>query len=344
MRSWTPLLLVLVVASGCTSVQLRNNTVRQVGTLTHLQHQVVLNNMAAYTCNPDAIPFQANLRIGATQIVDSASTSMGRYIGEFTALLGLSRTAVNQWMTAPVTDEATLRLLRIAYRRSLGYEEDLYTDDLANRFAHRFKMQIAAMPDMAVENAHMFARGPALPQLLDRAGWKGETQPGFTGSDPSVNLWHKDTTDIISSNSDRIVQVGEVLTADNLTVAPLLTGGLPSLGPDEKTPRVVVATPYATEIRRQVLSLNNYLLEIHPGWFGLGQKRDVPKCACYVGHNRDCGCDRYVWVLPEGRREFEEFTLKILRISTMVPDINSAGYQGGVMYSPPISAPGGAGT
>src|ERR1043166_5989704 len=142
MWRFTLLLTVVSVSAGCTSAQLRFNTVRQVSTLTRLQHQVVLDNLAAFSCNFDAIPFQANLRAGGTQVVDSGSvTAPYLHVSEILASLGLTRTAVDQWQMSPVTDETTLRLLRIAYRRSLGFAEDLYTYDFANRLAHRLKAQ-----------------------------------------------------------------------------------------------------------------------------------------------------------------------------------------------------------
>lgn len=336
MGRWMSMLLVLGAAAGCTSAQLRRNTIWQVSTITDVQHQVVLNNLAAFSCSPYAIPAQATLRNGATQVIDSGSAT-AEYIAGVAGLLGLTRTAVDQWITSPITDETTLRLLRIAYRRAFGSQEDLYTDDFANRLAHRLKMQITTLPDMALENAHMYARGPALPQLLDRPGWKGDSNLGFIGDDPTVQLWKKDTGDIISTSSDRIIQKGEILAHETLTVTPVLVDGMPVVWPGEKTPRVLVATPYATEIRRQIYALNSYLTEINAGWFVTGCKRDVPKCACYVGSYKNCDCVSYVWVRPENRQDFEEFTLKIIRLCTLIQDQNSGAFLGGVIYSPPVS-------
>jgi hypothetical protein len=50
-------------------------------------------------------------------------------------------------------------------------------------------------------------------------------------------------------------------------------------------------------------------------WFGCGAKCDVPKCACYVGHYCGCGCDCYVWVMPEHMKEFREFTIRVLNLA-----------------------------
>jgi hypothetical protein len=48
------------------------------------------------------------------------------------------------------------------------------------------------------------------------------------------------------------------------------------------------------------------------GWYGVGGKKDVPKCACYVGHY-DC---TYVWVTPEGMNDLALFTMGALDLAT----------------------------
>ncbi len=336
MRAWMLITVLVATSLGCTSVQLRRNTVRQVTTLTDLQHKLVLDNLAAFTCNPNAIPFQAKLVNGTTQVADSANASVS-YLTEIAATLGISRSFVDQWGLIPVTDETTLRLLRIAYRRALGFDEDLYTDDFANILAHRLKAQIVTAPDVGVENTIIFGRGPALPQLLDRAGWRGDTRAGFPANDPAVERWQKDTTDLIASNSDRIIQFGERLTADNLHVTPVYADGAPMRAlQGENSIRVKIATPYAAEIRRQIFALNNYLLEIHDGWFDQGCKKNVPRCVCYVGHRKDCDCNTYVWVYPESRRAFEDFTLRTLRLASMMAEPNAATPPSGIMFSPAV--------
>lgn len=336
MKAWMPMLLAVMCSLGCTHVQLRNNTTKQVSTLTDLQHQIVLNNLAAFTCNPDTIPFQAAFTNGATQVADQGAAAVTFFEDNVTGSLGAQRNFVDQWSMVPITDEIVLRLLRIAYRRSMGFDEDLYTYDLANRVAHRLKGQIAVGPDVGVQNAMLFARGPALPNLLDRPGWRGDLNLGFRENDNALVRWQKDTQDIISSSSDRIVQVGERLTPDTLAVAPVLVGGLPYVPRGETAPRVKVATPYAAELRRQVLALNDYLLAIGPGWFGRADnKKDIPHhCVCHVGHHKDCGCNCFVWVTPEGRGAFEDFTLRTLRLITIVrPETDIVGSQG-IVFSP----------
>lgn len=54
---------------------------------------------------------------------------------------------------------------------------------------------------------------------------------------------------------------------------------------------------------------------IHPGWFGVGGKKDVPHGACHVGRY----CKTYVWVMPEAVDTLTQFTLAILDIATTYP-------------------------
>lgn len=147
---FVPLLMIVIAAGGCTASQLRRDTLHQTRTVTDLHHQIVLNNLAAFACNPYAIPSQVNLRNGTAQVADSSSGTIEYVTGGIGGILGFGRANVLQWNTAPVTDETTLRLLRIAYRRSLGFADDLYTDDFANRVAHRLKVQMATTPDMVL--------------------------------------------------------------------------------------------------------------------------------------------------------------------------------------------------
>ena len=58
---------------------------------------------------------------------------------------------------------------------------------------------------------------------------------------------------------------------------------------------------------------HDYYERIHSGWFEVGMKCDVPKCACWVGH---CG-KTYVWVTPEHQEDLANLTLVILDIATL---------------------------
>ena len=123
----------LGAGTGCTSTRLRDGIVSQSSTLTDLQYRQVLDNLARLHVDPSAIPSHVNLSDGSAQIADLGSASLlldwHSAITTHPNLLG-SRTVVEQWSMTPVTDESTIKLLRIAYRRALGSNESLQTADM----------------------------------------------------------------------------------------------------------------------------------------------------------------------------------------------------------------------
>jgi hypothetical protein len=148
-------LICLLLASGCTSEQLRHNTLNQTATLPDIQHQVVLSNLAAFAYDPFAIPFHATPSDGTTQIQDNGSITSQLLVATARTLeLGLSRTAVDQWSMAPVTESISIRLLRAAYRRVFDPRVDLYFPDeeLANDLAHELKKQTTTVDDLRTTN------------------------------------------------------------------------------------------------------------------------------------------------------------------------------------------------
>ena len=72
------------------------------------------------------------------------------------------------------------------------------------------------------------------------------------------------------------------------------------------------------------------LAKIRPGWFHVGAKRDVPRDACYVGRHGH----RYVWVGPEGREALTEFTLTVMKLSSLIKETQTLLSPGQVKFSP----------
>jgi hypothetical protein len=89
-------------------------------------------------------------------------------------------------------------------------------------------------------------------------------------------------------------------------------------------------SPLAANVCRKIERIQEDLAEIRPGWFHVGCRRDVPKDACYVGR---CG-DRYVWVSPDGIDGLTEFTLTVLKISSLVKETETLINPGSVKFSP----------
>ncbi len=89
-------------------------------------------------------------------------------------------------------------------------------------------------------------------------------------------------------------------------------------------------SPLARNVCRKIGTIQDDLARIQPGWFHVGRKRDVPKDACYVGKCGNC----YVWVLPEGREQLTEFTLTVLKLSSLIKETETLINPGSVKFSP----------
>ena len=130
--------------------------------------------------------------------------------------------------------------------------------------------------------------------------------------------------DSISSIDEEVVYREEdIAKMDIYAMYPPPRAGVPPLNwkPNRLTSRysgrpIQFVTPDAAEVRRQVKEVQKDLLEIHPGWYGVGRRRDVPRDACYVGHHGDV----YVWVCPAGREDLAEFTIHILSFASLIKD------------------------
>jgi hypothetical protein len=66
----------------------------------------------------------------------------------------------------------------------------------------------------------------------------------------------------------------------------------------------------------QIARLEELLEEkFQTDWLHTGCKRDVPHCACYVGHFKGCGQECYVWVMPEDYPTLQKFVRIILDLA-----------------------------
>jgi hypothetical protein len=89
-------------------------------------------------------------------------------------------------------------------------------------------------------------------------------------------------------------------------------------------------SPLARNVCRKIDMIQRDLARIKPGWFRLGRKRDVPNGACYVGK---CG-DRYAWVEPDGLDSLTEFTLTVMKLSSLIKETQTLINPGSVKFSP----------
>ena len=299
MGKWGLVVLLALAPSGCANVQLKLSTVRSASTLTDLQYQQVLDNLAMYCKDPTALPWHVNLQNGAVQIADAGSvgtiaqTDLSHAFTWSPYFTG-TRSIVTQWSTIPVTDDTTLRLLRQAYQIAVSYRAERDLDpDLAIGLAHSLKNQTATNADISLDT-----------NLLDGL----------------AKTYLPDDTKDLSKLLKAYVSARDSILAAN--------------DPDFLAPiddsKYIFKTALVREVTRQVDDVRGQYRDIPTGWFGRGKKRDVPRNACFVGRYGKC----YTWVCPEHRSELAEFTLTILNLASVVKETQVIAAPSGVAFSP----------
>ena len=76
-RKTLALLLLPLLAVGCTHTQLRYSTTHQSDTVTRIYEQQVLNNLAMFVVNNDAVPHFAIASDGSTDVSDKGMFALG---------------------------------------------------------------------------------------------------------------------------------------------------------------------------------------------------------------------------------------------------------------------------
>jgi hypothetical protein len=124
---------LLLMAAGCqTHLALQDNSVRATGTLTDLNYQQVLNNVAMFVANPSALPSVAVFNAGTVtasdqQTINASATysptltfaQQGGGALPILSLLanpGAQRNITENWSLVPVTDIDNLRRIRCAFQ------------------------------------------------------------------------------------------------------------------------------------------------------------------------------------------------------------------------------------
>jgi len=122
----TMLIAAFIVLSGCAHTQLRRHTSNQIRTVTDLQHQQVLDNLAMFVANPEAMPFFSVPGSGGTSIntTGQATNSITWNLLGFasdTLFVGGSRSNGGSWTLAPINDPAKLQRMQCAYQLAVGF-------------------------------------------------------------------------------------------------------------------------------------------------------------------------------------------------------------------------------
>jgi hypothetical protein len=130
---WATLFFILLpVLGGCTHVTLQKDTVRTTNTLTDLEFQQVLDNLARFHDSPDTMPSFAVATAGTVSVLDTTGAGVsptysptlpfslqgGGALPVLSLLFPFSaqRAITENWSLTPVTDADNIRRLRCAFR------------------------------------------------------------------------------------------------------------------------------------------------------------------------------------------------------------------------------------
>jgi hypothetical protein len=380
---WTCLALLICVGSGCTHNFLQQNTLSSSSTLSRLQTQQVLDNLALLSCSEAANPCHVNLASGVVQVTDSATGSMlgtlfssglANY-NNFVPSLSVQRGLVEQWSISPVVDGAQLETLRVAYQKAL-HPDDAKVDDqiydqivsLCVRFTllpkketiehilkpksgepHRAACEILRSLESELlklgEKLDLIERritvlnkndkgriskealdlkiqrlterdkfetvGEQWLELASLAGIESHSTPGRGRARKTAYSSRRGQHALQDPESSDMTQL--ILTALQARQAP---GYLPTTDLLWETTRNPALVDQAED---QIGRLEDLLKDFRSPWVFQGCKKDVPACACYVGHANVCKHDCYVWVMPDQEALLRELTQIIMVLGAANP-------------------------
>lgn len=154
---------ILISLSGCTHLALRDDTVKTTNTLTELQFQQILDNVARFEHHHDTLPSFAVATSGTVSIADSAGggisptysptlTFQNQANGALPILsilfpFSAQRAVTENWSLTPITDADNLRRLRCAYRLLVMGEATPNYEFCRKQMADFFAGEAAALVD-----------------------------------------------------------------------------------------------------------------------------------------------------------------------------------------------------
>ncbi len=316
--------LLAMTSAGCSHLALARRTVSQGSTLTDIQNQQVLDNLAMFACNPNAMAWHVKVTGGVVQVADAGQGLIGTNLGGPRVLssnVNVARNVLGQWNVDPVNDPDEIGLLQIAYRKAI---DPLDAEGAIRREAYQKVCELASDFHITLSRAVAFdvldsmrhdADVPKQARLDRLAGELGRLyrqidELALTAEpyDPARNMVQgvavPPKADFLREEVVRLLH--EVCHSSIEQVQAFHRPG-----------RNVGLVEQAADKIEALLAL----VEEHPGgepnpfsipWVHKGCKEDVPPCVCLVGHYCDCGCDCYAWIEPQDAGKFRDFVLIVL--------------------------------
>ncbi len=134
MRLPTTLVVSALCVAGCQHIELRNHTLRTASTISDLQYQQVLNNLAMFCANPNSLPYFSVAGTGVTQITNVVNANgtfnwdkqffngkaLSFYFDKAATMFGAMQTSNEQWNTGSIVNPDELLLMRCVYQKTVN--------------------------------------------------------------------------------------------------------------------------------------------------------------------------------------------------------------------------------
>jgi hypothetical protein len=304
----------VMLAAGCTSQQLRRSTVNTASTITALQYQQVLDNLAMFYCNPEAMPWHAKLQNAVVQITDHGSGQLAWDLPtqgpvHWLPLASAGRSVVAQWQVNPTVDSDELDSLRLAYSRAVNPAD---ADGALRRAIYKEIAEISTEYSIVLAESTV---DELIKVMQQEAGTDKDKLEELEKSQKDVQGLYKQLRAALGENDggqDRDRCIAQILALTGRLIGlPYLT--IPSAQVQQpQSPTDITAAQGKIQARASLVEDDDGKPnKFSQPWLGSGCKKEVPKGACLVGRCGKC----FVWVMPDKQDVLREFTLIILSLA-----------------------------
>jgi len=320
-------LCMLLLSSGCSHLRLQRNTIGQGSTLTDIQYQQVLDNLAMFACNPESLAWHIRINGGVVQVADQGSGFLGGNLGGpgvFAPNFGLQRNVLNQWNVDPVIESDDLELLQLAYRKAIdpGDADGSIKREIYQKICEQCaSFHIALAKPLALdifETTKLHASPSELPRLEKLQNQLEKLYVEIDELSEAAQSYDPET------RFARGVEVPTKLEFLKEEAVRLLTemchGPVEPVRAYRRPGRNVGLIEQAQGKIEALVTLIEESDDGQPNpfsmpWISQGCRGDIPPCACMVGHYCGCGDECYVWIRPEHMKQFRDFILIVLSLA-----------------------------
>lgn len=303
---------LLLLGGGCTHCQLQRTTVNAASTQTALQYQQILENLAIFVCNHEALPWHIKLEGGIVQVTDQGAFEIGpaqSNTGVVTWLPSLlaARTLVAQWQVDPTSDPGDLELLRLAYLKAVN---PLDEDGSIRRAVYQEIAELSATKGVLL---NISVVNTIIDQKLGASGDNKKKREELEATRKKMKTLYEEmdeSADRSDGAKERDHQAALIFRHMS-EIADLPYTPSFSHAPKQGISASEVAQDKITALLELVRDDPDEPNPFAQPWLAWGCKDAVPKGACLVSHCKKC----YLWVPPESAAVFRKFTLILLALA-----------------------------